>query len=134
MISLSGSLNNAELYNRSHSIMAEIDKNNFTPSQRTACLCIQHLQQQKDYVGMEGGEGRGHVTRGIVVFAPRINVRRSLEPVENMFLIDCRTLLLVHCSVLFAFFRLLQHLPFPSASLSLCSTMCSVCANLAAPQ
>lgn len=37
--------------------MAEIDKNNFTPSQRTACLCIQHLQQQKDDVGMDGGEG-----------------------------------------------------------------------------
>lgn len=57
MIILSGSLNNAELYNRTHSIMAEIDKNNFTPRQRTARLCIQHPQQQKDDVGIALGVG-----------------------------------------------------------------------------
>ena len=44
MISLSGSLNNARLYNRTHSLMAETDKNNFTHWQQTACLFIQHLQ------------------------------------------------------------------------------------------
>lgn len=42
MISLSGSLNNAKLFNRTHSLMAEIDKNHFTHWRQTACLFIQY--------------------------------------------------------------------------------------------
>lgn len=38
MIILSGSLNNAGLYNRSPSLMAETDKNNFPHSQRKRVL------------------------------------------------------------------------------------------------
>lgn len=47
MIFLSGPLNNAELYNRSQSLMAEIDKNNFPHSQRSARLFMQHVQKQQ---------------------------------------------------------------------------------------
>lgn len=39
MISLSGSLNNAKLYNRTHSLMAEINKNHFAHWQ-AKCLLI----------------------------------------------------------------------------------------------
>lgn len=61
MISLSAPLNNAELYNRSQSLMAEIDKNNFPHSQQTASLFMhlaqkhqrgwQHKQNQNAYFG-----------------------------------------------------------------------------------
>lgn len=47
MIILSGSLNNAALYNRSASLMAETDKNNFPHSQQSACSFMQHVQKQQ---------------------------------------------------------------------------------------
>lgn len=94
--------------------MAEIDKNNFTPSQRTACLCIQRLLQQKDDVGMDGGEG-GPVIRGIVVFASRMNVSkvRSLlkKCLSQIVVLFCKSTAPL-CSHSFS---LLQHLPLPSA-------------------
>lgn len=48
MISLSGSLNNAKVFNRTHSLMAEIDKNHFTHWQQTACLFIPQQKDRKD--------------------------------------------------------------------------------------
>lgn len=47
MIILSGSLNNAGLYNSSPSLMAETDKNNFPHSQQSECLFMQHVQKQQ---------------------------------------------------------------------------------------
>lgn len=58
-IGLSGSLNNVKLYNRTYSLMAEIDRNHFMHWQQTACLLIYPASAIAEREKMQRGQREG---------------------------------------------------------------------------